>query len=105
VIENAVTVIAMLPTELDGLQAPWPYSPVVLLGLFVGIPAAVFALVVLAVFGASWTRSGRTSADYSGEATWLSSPAASVTSPAGPGAALPPADADTGEPGGSGARW
>ena len=98
--------VAMSQPGLDGLQAPWPYSPLIALGLFVGIPLAVFALVVLAVYGMSWTRSGRTNGDQSGEPTWMSSPAASMTPPAGPGAQLPAGSGDTStEQGGSSARW
>lgn len=98
--------LATAPPGLDGLQAPWPYSPLIALGLFVGIPLAVFALVFLAVYGTSWTRSGRSSGEQSGEPTWMSSPAASMTPPVGPGAQLPAGSADSStEQGGSSARW
>lgn len=97
--------VAMSQPGLDGLQAPWPYSPLVALGLFVGIPLAVFAIVILAVYGASWTRSGRTSGDYSDGPAWLSSPRASMTPAVGPGAQLPAAPADPDAHGGTSARW
>ncbi len=97
--------IAMTEPGLDGLQAPWPYSPLIALGLFVGIPVAVFAIVILAVYGASWTRSGRTSGDYSTQPAWLSSPRASMTAPAGPGTQLPAGPSDPDAHGGTSARW
>lgn len=97
---------AMSETGLDGLQAPWPYSPLVALGLFVGIPLAFIGLTFLVVYGTSWTRSGRSTAEQSGEPTWMSSPAASMTAPAGPGTQLPAGSgSDTGEHGGTSARW
>lgn len=95
----------MIQPGLDGLQAPWPYSPLIALGLFVGIPLAVFALVVLAVYGASWTRAGRTSGDYSAQPAWLSSPRASMAAPVAPGAQLPAGPRDPDAHGGTSARW
>lgn len=99
-------VLAMSQPGLDGLQAPWPYSPLVTLGLFVGVPLTIMIVIVLAVYGASWTRSGRSTGSATGEPTWMSSPAASMSPPAGPGAQLPAgASGDAGEHGGTSARW
>ena len=91
---------------LDGLQAPWPYSPLIALGLFVGLPLLIIGVIVLAVYGASWTRSGRTSGATADEATWMSSPAASMSAPEAPGGQLPAGSTDAStEQGGSSARW
>jgi hypothetical protein len=99
------TLLAMIQPGLEGTQAPWPWSPLVLLGLFVAIPLAVYALVILAVYGASWTRSGRTTGDYSAEPAWLSSPAASMSPPSSPGGELTAGSSESAEPGGTSARW
>ena len=91
---------------LDGLQAPWPYSTLVVLGLFIGLPLLIMGVIILAVYGASWTRSGRTTGGATGEATWMSSPAASMSAPDAPGGQLPAGATDaSGEQGGSSARW
>lgn len=39
-------------------------DPVTALAVFVGIPVAFGAVVAVAVYASSWTRSGRASADY-----------------------------------------
>jgi hypothetical protein len=91
---------------LDGLQAPWPYSPLIALGLFVGLPLVIIGVIVLAVYGASWTRSGRTTSDATGQATWMSSPAASMSAPDAPGGQLPAGSTDAStDQGGTSARW
>ena len=107
---NTVSMLILADTEpvLDGLQAPWPISLLEFLRLFVAIPVAFVLLVVLLVYGASWTRSGRTSADYAQSPLWLSSPAAQTQTPNGPGISVEAAKASVAvedKPGGSSVRW
>ncbi|MFY9331417.1 MAG: hypothetical protein WAO41_07040 [Candidatus Nanopelagicales bacterium] len=93
---------------LDGLKAPWPMSLLEFLGLFVAIPVGFAVLVILLVYGASWTRSGRTSNGYTESPLWLSSPAASVDAPQRPGTQITSSAATVARedsPGGSSARW
>ena len=100
---------ATMQPGLDGVQEPWPFGLLETLGLFVAIPLGVFALVILFVYGSSWTRSGRTSGSYGADPLWLTSPAAGVTGESAP--ALPRTTTASGEQatdeqsGGTGARW
>ena len=56
-------------------------TPVQALFVFVGIPVAFAILVSVIVYAASWTRSGRASADYDG-GPFLVVSAAAVPDPA-----------------------
>ena len=82
----------------------YPYTFLETLGLFVGIPLAVFAVVVLAVYAPGWARSER-GEKTEGQAVWQTSPAGSMAPPSGPGIISPSGPTDHSEPGGASARW
>lgn len=84
-------------------NAPYPYTLLETLGLFVGIPLTVFAIVVLAVFAPGWARSDKD--EKQGQPVWETSPAGSMTAPSGPGIITPSGPTDHTEPGGASARW
>lgn len=88
----------------DGDDPGPGFTPLEAAALFVGIPLAVLAVIVLAVFGPGWAR-GRSGDDVeAGEPMWLSSPAGTMASPSGPGM-LPAVPTDHTERGGASARW
>lgn len=102
------TLAADTEPVLDGLKAPWPISFLEIFGLFVAIPVGFVLLVILLVYGASWTRSGRTSSEYSESPLWLSSPAAQSVTAQRPGTEITDGGTAVGpedKPGGTSVRW
>ncbi len=88
----------------DGDEPGPGFTTMEALGLFVGIPAAVLAVVILGVFGPGWVRSRSGDMDEAREPMWLSSPAGTMKAPSGPGM-LTAVPTDHLEKGGASARW
>ncbi|MGI9197891.1 MAG: hypothetical protein ACR2KE_10565 [Candidatus Nanopelagicales bacterium] len=113
VIAIAATVAAALlvgavpasAAQIINWQSEPTYTPLEALGLFVGIPAAVFAVVILAVYAPGWSRKGEQSAGESSTAVWQTSPAGSMAAPSGPGIITPSGPTDHTERGGASAQW
>ena len=107
VTSGSLVVASALPAvaaESPDWNPPYPYTFLETLGLFVGIPLAVFAIVALAVFAPGWTKKdGADSA--SGQPVWETSPAGSMAAPSGPGIITPSGPTDHTERGGASARW
>ena len=109
-----VTAVAWLLTTGNALAEngvvydgddPGPgYTALEALGLFVGIPATVLAIIILGVFGPGWVRGRSGDMDEAREPMWLSSPAGTMGAPSGPGM-LPATPTDHLEKGGASARW
>ena len=101
-------VAGALPASADPVivdwNAPYPYSFLETLGLFVGIPLAVFGLVILAVYGPGWSKSGSDD-DTTPQAVRETSPAGSMAAPSGPGIITPSGPTDHTERGGASAEW
>lgn len=91
----------------DGDDPGPGYTPVEALALFVGIPLLSIVIVAVAVYAPGWIkgRPGANSADGVGEPLWLSSPAGTMTAPAGPGMITAGGPTDHEERGGASARW
>lgn len=106
-----VTFLTALPAAAetgvvyDGDDPGPGYTALETLGLFVLIPLAVFALVILGVYAPGWVRANRgvTAADES--PLWVTSQAGSMAPPSGPGMITPSAPTDHVERGGSSAQW
>ncbi len=88
----------------DGDEPGRGFTPLEVLGIFVGIPVAVLLVIVLAVYGPGWARSRSGGSDEPGEPMWLSSPAGTMAAPSGPGM-LTATPTDHLEKGGASARW
>ena len=93
---------ASAATETPDWDPPYPYSLLETLGLFVGIPLLVFAIVILAVYAPGLSKSRK---EQGTEAVWETSPAGAMSAPSGPGIITPSGPTDHTEPGGASARW
>ena len=106
VVLGSLPALAETPIRYDGEDPGDGYTAIQNITYFVLIPLGMIALIFLAVYGASWTRSGRsTSASFSDAPVSLSSPAATMVSPSGPGIEAPKGPTDHTEPGGASAKW
>jgi hypothetical protein len=88
----------------DGDDPGPGYTALEALTLFVGIPAAAIAIIAIAVYAPSWMSRGSSDA-HAHEPLWLTSPAGSMSAPAGPAAIEPAGPTDHEERGGVSARW
>lgn len=98
------TALAETGVVYDGDDPGPGFTSFETLGLFVGIPAAVLLVIVLAVFGPGWVRGQAGDMDEPREPMWLSSPAGTMAAPSGPGM-LPATPTNHVEKGGASARW
>lgn len=98
--------LAETTPRYEGEDPAPPMTPLVAVLVFVGIPAAVFAVVVLLVMAPSWTRAGRyrPGMGWFAEPMWIKGPSATGGSAA---AALPGRAAEVArtQTGGASARW
>lgn len=91
----------------DGDDPGPGYTPLEALALFVGIPVLSMLIIAVAVYAPGWVkgRSGSGEGEGAAEPLWLSSPAGTMTAPAGPGMITASGPTDHEERGGASARW
>ena len=90
---------ADVPEGWGGQTQPFELDPLHALGLYLGIPLLLFALIAVAVYLPSMVRGERLLPDYSaGEPQWIGGPRQGV-------AELPAPDGQDSRAGGASGRW
>lgn len=103
---STLPVLADTPIRYDGEDPGDGYTAMQNVTYFVLIPLGIIAVIFLSVYGASWTRSGRSSGEsWTDSPVRLNSPAAAMAAPSGPGIETPKGPTDHTEPGGASGTW